>query len=181
MGFWENVIFRNARQWACSRARGDVLEIAVGTGRNLPHYDAEDVRLTGFDISEAMLDKARKRAKALGRDIDLRLGDAQALEFPDAASETVVCTFSLCSIPDHRRAISEMMRVLRPGGRVFLAEHVKSANVAIRAIEHVLELVSEGDHYLREPLDGLQAEGFAIDTVERRVAGFVELVAVHKR
>jgi len=157
----------------------DVLEIAVGTGRNLPFY-ADDVRLTGFDISEAMLDKARKRARELGRPVDLRLGDAQALEFPDASFDTVVSTFSLCSIPNDRKAISEMKRVLRPGGRAVLAEHVRSPNAAMRGLERVLEFASDGDHFLREPLDGLRAEGFVIDVLERKVAGFVELLAAHK-
>ena len=180
MGFWEHVIFRNARAWACSRASGNVLEIAVGTGRNLPYY-ADDVQLTGFDISEAMLEKARKRAKELGRTVDLRLGDAHAIAFPDATFDTVVSTFSLCSIPDDRLAISEIKRVLRPGGRVVLAEHVRSPNAAMRGVEHVLEFVSDGDHFLREPVDGLRAEGFVIDVLERRVAGFVELLTGHKR
>src|SRR5258708_40289233 len=65
MGFWEHVIFRNARAWACSQACGDVLEIAVGTGRNLSYY-ADGVRLTGIDMSDAILEETRKRATALG-------------------------------------------------------------------------------------------------------------------
>jgi hypothetical protein len=76
-------------------------------------------------------------------------------------------------------AIAEAARVLRPGGRFVLAEHVRSPNIVVRGIEHVLELVSPC-HYLREPLEGLRAQGFEIETLERRVAGFVELVSSHK-
>jgi len=179
MGFWDRSLFRGDRNWICSQAEGDVLEIAVGTGLNFLHYP-KNVRLTAIDISEAMVERARGRAKDLGRKVDLRTGDAQALDFPDASFDVLVCTFSLCSIPDPRKAISEIKRVLRVGGRVLLAEHVRSPNVFIRAVENILELTSRGDHYLREPLDGLRAEGFCIDTLERRIAGFVERVAGHK-
>jgi SAM-dependent methyltransferase len=76
--FFERILFVGGREWVCSRARGETLEIAVGTGRNLALYPAE-VTLTGIELSPAMLEIARTRAKALGRDADLRLGDAQAL------------------------------------------------------------------------------------------------------
>jgi ubiquinone/menaquinone biosynthesis C-methylase UbiE len=70
--------------WVCSQASGEVLEVAIGTGRNLPFYP-KGVRLTGINFSPTMLDIARRRAADLGREVDLREGDAQALEFPDAA------------------------------------------------------------------------------------------------
>lgn len=74
MGFYERLLFRGGREWVCSQAAGEVLEIAVGTGRNLPHYSA-GVRLTGIELSPAMLEIARARARELGRDADLRVGD----------------------------------------------------------------------------------------------------------
>ena len=179
MGFWDRVLFGKARVWACSRATGKVLEIGIGTGRNLAHYP-KDVRVTGIDISEAMLERARVRAKTLGSSAELRAGDAQTLEFPDESFDTVVSTFSLCSIPDDRRAIAEAARVLRRGGKFVLAEHVRSPNVVVRALEHALELVSPIDHYLRDPLAGLRAEALVIDVLERRAIGFLQLVSCHK-
>src|SRR6266702_748158 len=74
----ERLLFEGGREWVCSRARGDVLEVSVGTGRNLQLY-GRDVRIAGVDISAAMLEIARKRAADLGREADLRIGDAQAL------------------------------------------------------------------------------------------------------
>jgi len=74
----ECLLFEGGREWVCSRARGDVLEISIGTGRNLPFY-GPDVRLTGIDVSAAMLGFARRRAEGLGRAADLRVDDAQAL------------------------------------------------------------------------------------------------------
>jgi ubiquinone/menaquinone biosynthesis C-methylase UbiE len=110
MGFFDRHLFGDTREWICSRAHGDVLEVAVGTGLNLPYYP-EGVRLAGVEWSPGMLRIARERAGRLGSDPDLRLGDAQALEFPEARFDTVVCTFSLCAIPDERRALAEMDRV----------------------------------------------------------------------
>lgn len=111
IGIFERLFVGNGRAAVCSRADGDVLEIAVGTGRNLPYY-REDVRLTGIDLSPAMLEIARRRAQDLGREIELQVGDAQALDFPDNRFDTVVCTLGLCTVPSDREAIAEVKRVL---------------------------------------------------------------------
>jgi ubiquinone/menaquinone biosynthesis C-methylase UbiE len=181
IAFFEKVLFAGGREWVCSRAQGDVLEIAVGTGRNLPFYPS-DVRMTGVEFSPKMLAIAIKRARELGREVDLRLGDAQALEFPDETFDTVVCTLSLCSIPDDRRAVAEATRVLRPGGRLLLLEHVRSHVTPVRIVQRILEplLRSQGDTLLREPLDRLSREGLEVETVERSKWGFVERVAARK-
>src|SRR5215210_4360749 len=76
MGFFERVLFGDGREWVCSRASGVVLEVAVGTGRNFPFYP-EGVRLTGIDLSPAMLEMAREKAGERGLDADLREGNAQ--------------------------------------------------------------------------------------------------------
>ena len=178
----ERLLFAGGREWVCSRARGDVLEISVGTGRNLQLYPP-DVRITAVDISASMLEIARARAAELGRDADLRLGDAQTLELSDSSFDTVVCTLALCSIPDPRAAVAEMKRVLRPGGRVLLLEHVRSPRWLVRTMQRALEPITvwlEGDHLLREPLELLTIEGFEIAEVERSKLGIVERVAAQK-
>ncbi|HEY8746034.1 MAG TPA: class I SAM-dependent methyltransferase, partial [Chloroflexota bacterium] len=109
ISFYEKLLFGGAREWACSRAHGDVLEIAIGTGRNLPYYP-RDVTLTGIELSPAMLDLAKARAQQLGLEIHLRLGDAQALPFPADNFDAVVCTLALCSIPDDRKAVQGVRR-----------------------------------------------------------------------
>jgi len=182
MGFWERALLGDVRQWACSRAQGEVLEIALGTGLNLPYYRA-DVRLTGIEFSPAMLDIARRRATELGREIDLRLGDAERLEFADESFDTVVCTYGLCTIPDDRQAVREARRVLRPGGALLLAEHVRSPVTAVRAGQRLiapLMLRFEGDHLLREPLEHVEAEGFVVEELLRSKAGIVERLAARK-
>jgi ubiquinone/menaquinone biosynthesis C-methylase UbiE len=177
----ERWLFPGGREWACSQASGTVLEVAVGTGLNLPLY-SRDVTVTGVDLSPGMLAVARDRAKALGLDADLRVGNAEALEFGDASFDTVLCTISLCNIPDHRAAIAEMYRVLRPGGRLILLDHVASDRWWVRLAQRVLEQVTlrtTGDYQTRRPLPLVAAAGFSIDHSERSRLGWVErLVAV---
>jgi ubiquinone/menaquinone biosynthesis C-methylase UbiE len=88
---FERVLFGDGRRWVCEQAHGDVLELAIGTARNLPYYPA-DVTLTGIELSPQMLTIGRRRAEQLGRRVDLRVGDAQALELADASFDAVVCT-----------------------------------------------------------------------------------------
>jgi ubiquinone/menaquinone biosynthesis C-methylase UbiE len=178
----ERLLFSGGREWVCAWAEGEVLEIAVGTGRNLPHYP-DGVRLTGIEFVPAMLEVARRRAVELGRPVELRLGDAQALEFEDATFDTVVCTLSLCTIPDDRAAVAEVRRVLRPGGRFVLLEHVRSPVRAVRGVQRLLApaFVRFGaDHLLREPLEHVQAEGFSIELLERSKLGLVERLLARK-
>jgi ubiquinone/menaquinone biosynthesis C-methylase UbiE len=180
--FFERVLFADGRQWATSQVHGDVLEIAVGTGRNLEHYPP-GTKLTGIELSEEMLAIARKRAAAWGQVPDLRLGDAQALEFSDESFDTVLITLALCTIPDDRKAASEAHRVLRPGGRLVLLEHVRSPLAPVRLVQRVIEPLSirfEGDHLVREPLDYLPEVGFEIETVERSKWGIVERTVARK-
>lgn len=182
MGFTERLFFGGGREWVCSQAQGDVLEIAVGTGRNFPHYP-KDMRLTGIELSPAMLEVARQRAHELGRDVDLRVGDAQSLDLPSETFDAVVCTLALCTIPDPLKAIAEAKRVLHPGGRLLLLEHVRSPKPLVRACERMLEplLVRlQADHLTREPLEYAEAEGFVIDRLERSKGGIVERLSAHK-
>ncbi len=161
MGFLDRHLFAGSRDWICAKAEGQVLEVAIGTGLNLAHYPAE-VQLTGVEWSPAMLDIAKDRAGQLGRVVDLRLGDAQALEFPGACFNTVVCTFSLCAIPDDRQAVAEMARVLRPGGLLLLADHVEATSWWARAAQALIEVASVpagGEHFRRRPIMQVRALG----------------------
>lgn len=182
MAFNEKLLFGDGRAWACSQARGQVLEIAIGTGRNLPFYPAS-VEITGIEISPAMLEIARQRVQSLGRQVELVVGDAQALPFPDQRFDTVVCTLSLCCIPDERQAIAEVLRVLRPGGRFVALEHVRSPNPIIRGLERLLDsytVRTQADHLLREPVETVQAAGFSIDYLKRQILGIVERLIARK-
>ncbi|MGJ7909175.1 class I SAM-dependent methyltransferase [Actinopolyspora sp. H202] len=178
----ERRFFGDTRQWLCGRAEGEVLEVAIGTGLNLERYPA-GVRLTGVDISRGMLDRARRRAENSGRAVELSVGDAQRLAFPDSSFDTVVCTFSLCAVPDVRAVVSEMDRVLRPGGLLLLADHVVSTSWPVRVAQRLLELVTipqAGEHFRRRPVEQVRAAGFELELHERFKLGIVERLVARK-
>jgi ubiquinone/menaquinone biosynthesis C-methylase UbiE len=182
ISFFERVLFGGGREWVCSQAEGKVLELAAGTGRNLEHYP-QAVQITAVELSPEMITIGRERAEALGREADLQIGDVQELDFPDESFDTVVCTLGLCTIPDPRKAISEAHRVLRPGGKLILLEHVRSPSLPVRMIERALEPLSvrfQADHLTREPLDYLEAEGFDVERLERSKWGIVERVLARR-
>jgi SAM-dependent methyltransferase len=177
----ERLLLADGRQWVCAQAAGEVLEVAVGTGRNLDFYPP-GVRLVGLDYSPAMLAIARDRARVLGLRVDLREGDAHALPFADASFDTVVCTLGLCSVHDDRRAVAELVRVLRPGGLLLLLDHVPGATRAVRAVQWLLELGTRRveEYQLRRPLDHVLAEGLVVEDRQRGKLGIVERLAARK-
>ncbi|MFL5799233.1 MAG: class I SAM-dependent methyltransferase [Actinomycetota bacterium] len=124
-------MFDRGRRWVTARARGATLEVGVGTGLNIPLY-GEEVEVTGLDLSSSMLAQARGRARSLNRTVTLVEGDAQSMPFPDERFDTVVFSLVLCTVPEVPRAVAEGKRVLRPGGRLLLLEHVRSPNPVVR-------------------------------------------------
>ena len=182
MDFFERrVLGTEHRGWVCSQATGDTLEVAIGTGLNLPYYP-EDVRLTGIDLSPEMLALAAGGAEKIGRRVDLQEGDAQELPFADSCFDTVVCTYALCNVPDEARTISEMKRVLKPGGRLILVDHVRSTVKPFFWLQRLYEFIpsrTKGEHMTRRPALHVMAAGFDIHARARMRAGVVErLVAV---
>jgi len=170
MGFSERLLFGRSRAWAASRAHGRVLEIAVGTGLNLPLYPT-DASVVGIDLSERMLDHARTRAAEHGLTgrVTLNQGDVQALDVPDDSIDSVVSTFTFCTIPDPLLAAREAFRVLRPGGSFLLAEHGPSTRRWVRAGQRAAEPMTIrflADHLMRDPLPYVAQAGFTIREAE---------------
>lgn len=177
-------LFADGRAWVCSRAYGDTLEVAVGTGRNLALYPGE-VRLTGIDLSPGMLDITRERATRLDRNVDLRQADAQHLPFGDASFDTVVCTLGLCSVPDVDAVVAEMHRVLRAGGRLLLLDHIRPSWPPVRWVLRLAQWIVERfvpgtEKFLRRPLENVVALGFLLRHHDRGKAGAVERLIAHK-
>ncbi len=178
MDFVERMLGRGDREWLGERATGRVLEVAIGTGRNLAFY-AVARSLTGVDVSPEMLAVAQSKADARELPIDLREGDAEALPVEDASYDSVVCCLSLCTIPDPGAAIAEMRRALVPGGRLLLVDHVGSTWPPVYAVQWLVERISiqmAGEHYTRRPLPLVRAAGFDVVETVRRKAGVLERV-----
>jgi ubiquinone/menaquinone biosynthesis C-methylase UbiE len=178
IAFFEKIWFGGGREWLGERAHGRILEIAIGTGRDLPYYPA-DATITGIELSPAMLVIARQRAAGLGRDVDLQEGDAEHLPFADASFDTVVCALSLCTIPHPAMAIGEMKRVLVPGGRLLLLDHIASTWPPVYAAQWLLERITiraAGEHFTRRQLPLVRAAGFQVVETERLKAGTVERI-----
>lgn len=130
-----------------------------------------------------MLAQAPQKAEALELVVDLREGDARALPYGDEQFDSVVCTYSLCAIPDDKKAVAEMVRVLRPGGLLLLADHVASTNWAVRAFQAVAEVVTRpmaGEYLARRPIRHVAALGLSIVEHERFRAGIIERLAAKK-
>ena len=125
-------ILARTRAAVVRQATGRVLEIGIGSGRNLGYYLPERVTsLTGVDPAAAMTGRARRRAAAIPIPVDivaLELGEIQA---ETASFDSIVCTFTLCTIPDVEGAFREMRRVLRPGGRFLFGEHGRAPDAAV--------------------------------------------------
>jgi methyltransferase OMS1 len=115
------------RKQLIRRAEGDVLEVAVGTGRNLEYYDCVKIRsLTCIDFSRKMLEIFLAKTNNFNLDVRLKVGNCSKLDFPDNSFDTVVDTFGICSFEDPISALSEMRRVCKPDGRILLLEHGSS-------------------------------------------------------
>ncbi|MFD5244222.1 class I SAM-dependent methyltransferase [Amycolatopsis sp. NPDC058340] len=182
MQFMDRKLFGDSRAWACGQATGDVLEVAVGTGLNLPLYP-DGVTLTGIDLSDGMLAVARGRAERLGHPVTLRRADAHDLPFDADSFDTVVCTLGLCAIPDDGKALREMARVLRPGGRLILLDHIVSSSRPVRGLQWIAEKITvpmAGEHFLRRPSDKIGDLGLAVEQRERFKLGLVERLVARK-
>jgi ubiquinone/menaquinone biosynthesis C-methylase UbiE len=182
IAFVEKVWVTGAREWLGRRAHDRVLEVAIGTGRNLSRYQP-DTTITGVELSPAMLAVAKDRAADLGLSADLTEGDAEDLPFDDASFDTVVCALSLCTIPHPAAALAEMHRVLVPGGTLLLVDHIGSSWPPIRAAQWLLEQITKrvaGEYFTRRQLPLVMAAGFHLVETERLKAGTVERIHARK-
>ncbi|MHB1005986.1 MAG: class I SAM-dependent methyltransferase [Chloroflexota bacterium] len=154
-----------------------VLEVGVGTGKNIPSYPTE-MLVTGVDFSPRMLERARQRAAAQGKSVDLRLMDAQRLEFPDDSFDTTLATCVFCSVPDPVLGLRELRRVTRPKGRILLLEHVRPGGVLgdVADLANPLVVRVMGANINRRTLENIRQARIDIQSVESLWLDIVKLV-----
>jgi SAM-dependent methyltransferase len=152
-------------------ARGRVLELGIGGGRNLGFYDpAQVVRVIGVDPSEGLRRRALAAPRPAGLEVEVLDGVAEDLPFDDGSFDTVVCTFTLCSVRDPARVLAQTRRVLRPGGELLFSEHGLAPDESVRRwqgrLEPLQKRVGGGCHLTRPVTASIAAAGFTLTRVE---------------
>mgnify|MGYP000231423492 FL=1 len=180
-GPMELLAFRRWRKKLWAQVHGGrVLEVGVGTGKNFSYYP-KDAHVTAIDISERMLERARRRAARLGVTVELLQMDAQALALPDHSFDYVVATFVFCSVPDPVLGLSELRRVCKPSGKVFLLEHMRPESPWLGKLFDLLNPVVvrlTGANINRRTIENVERAGLKIEGVERLTPkGIVKLIA----
>ncbi|MBK8630659.1 MAG: class I SAM-dependent methyltransferase [Sphingomonadales bacterium] len=179
-GWWERVMVPKLICTCCGQpeimavrsqvvplADGDVLELGCGGGINLQLVEPAQIRsYSGLDPSPRLLDASREAAQAKGLQADIRAGIGEAMPYADASFDTVLVTFTLCSVENAAQTLSEMRRVLRPGGKVLFAEHGRSPDAGVakwqRRIEPIWKKIGGNCHLTRAAQTAYQAAGFTL-------------------
>lgn len=189
-GWWDRTVVPKLIGWCCSQppvmarralvvpeASGDVLELGAGGGANLGLYDRSRVAaVVGLDPSDGLIALAGERQAAAGADFfRIEKGVGEEMPFPAASFDTVVSTFTLCSVQDPGRVLAEVRRVMKPGGRLLFLEHGLSPDAGPQRWQHRLEplwkRMAGGCHLTRPMTAGIEAAGFA---VPRRHGAYME-------
>lgn len=151
-------------------AAGKVLEIGAGSGLNLPFYGPQVRRLHALDPSEALLRMASRKLPGAHFRVDLLQGSAEEIPLADRSVDTVVTTWTLCSIPDVAKALREVRRVLKPGGSLLFVEHGHAPDASVaawqRRIEPLWKPLAGGCHLTRRIDQLIRDAGFSIDELE---------------
>lgn len=157
MGLWRKAVW--------NEAHGKVLEVGVGTGKNIQYYP-ENVEVTAIDFSEKMLEFAREKASKYGKKVDLRLMDAQSLEFPDETFDTVVTTCVFCSVPNPIKGLQEIKRVCKKDGQIIMLEHVRSKKLLMGTFMDLLNPIvvrMVGANINRNTVENLKKAGINVE------------------
>lgn len=158
----EMMALKRYRQDVIKDVTGKVLEVGVGTGKNIPYYP-EGIIITAIDFSSRMLERARDKADKLHRKVDFHLMDAQNMDFPDDTFDYVFTTCVFCSVPDPVQGLKEIRRVCKPEGKIIMLEHVRSEKKVIGAFMDMINPIIVnlyGANINRRTIDNIKTAGF---------------------
>jgi Methylase involved in ubiquinone/menaquinone biosynthesis len=159
------------RRQLLAHVQGAVLEIGFGTGLNLPCYPEHIRKITGVDPNPGMGSLARRRIASSPIAVDWQVADAQELPFPSQSFDSVVSTWTLCSIPNVAKALGEIRRVLRAGGKLFFLEHGLSEDPQVQRWQNCLnpiqKVIADGCNLNRDMARLIQGAGFRFEQLER--------------
>ncbi len=197
MGFYDKHILPKVLNWSCGMkpvqkqrlkvvplAEGRVLEIGIGSGLNLPYYDPEKVeRVIGLDPAEEMLSYAKRKSETVPFTVEYLTLQGESIPLEPESVDTVLVTYTLCTIPDAIAALEGMRRVLKQSGRLIFCEHGKAPDQAVRRWQDRLNplwrRLGGGCNLNRDIPALIEAAGFGIDNLETmylpstpRFAGF---------
>lgn len=163
---------REQREKIVPQAAGKVLELGIGGGLNLAFYDpGKATSVTGVDPSAELRAIAEAAPRAPGLAVEVQPGEAESLPFADASFDTVLCTFTLCSVRSTTAVLSEARRVLKPGGKFLFCEHGLSPDASVsrwqRGLEPVWKRLAGGCHLTRPVTSAIEAAGFKLDEARR--------------
>ena len=158
------------RRRVVSSAHGLVLEVGAGSGLNIPFYTGASTHVVGLDPSTRLLAKARQLQRASASSVDLIAGSAESLPLEDESIDTVVTTWTLCSIPDVETALREVRRVLKPSGQLLFVEHGRALDERVRRWQDRLtpawKRLAGGCHLNRPIRQLVEDAGFEIERVD---------------
>ena len=161
----EKRLFSKWRKEILSNLKGKILEIGVGTGKNLKYYHYDKVDLTAIDISEGTLNRAETKAEKLNLKVNFKLINSEKLPFVSNSFDYVVATFVLCSVSNQETILKEIKRVLKPKGKIILLEHVLSKNKLIALFQHVHNPITRfifGFNVDRDTVRSIESAGLKI-------------------
>src|SRR3954469_3931266 len=179
LGIIEHRVLGPMRRAYGALLRGETLEVAIGTGLNVPFYAPLVTQVVGCELSYPMLVQANARARQLRLRIAAVQADATGLPFRDASFDTVAISLALCTIPEPAAALVELARVCRQDGRVVLLEHVRSTAAPLALVQRALspmQVRSQGCHLDRDTISLAQSLGFRCQVVASRLRDAVRLV-----
>lgn len=174
----DKMISPELRQLAVRQVKGNVLEVGVGTGQNLPFYQG-NCQVTGIDLSPGMLNKAQSKAKQAKVSVKLLEMDAQAMTFPENTFDSIIATCVFCSVPDPVKGLSEIRRVCKPSGKIILLEHVRSDSPVLGWLMDMLNPLSlymVGSNINRDTVENVHKAGISIDYIKNVKGKIVKLI-----